>query len=238
MKPESYWEEAGRIGYANQYYVSDTVGSYLTRRIGDLAIATAKQLKLTEESTVLDLGCGDGTFANGVLARHFKRVKGMDLSEAGIRRAKANAPRSDVHFEVCDLRNADLRQFGSYDAVFLIGILHHVKSHAPRILSELRSVTTRLVVMEPNGGHIVRKLLEYTPSYRAAGEESFRTRELESVFSKVGFQKASWLRFNLFPNFTPLPLFKLMLPLQPYIEQSAWLRALCTANIWGLTADA
>jgi SAM-dependent methyltransferase len=236
MKPESYWEEAGRIGYANQYYVSDTVGSYLTGRIWDLALATATRLELNEQCTVLDLGCGDGAFANSVLAKHFKRVDGVDLSESGIRRARMNAPSKDIHFEVCNLRKTDFHQFGSYDGVFLIGILHHVKSDAPRVLSELRRVTSRLVVMEPNGDHVVRKLLEFTPSYRAAGEDSFRTLELEAIFSQVGFQKVTWRRFNLFPNFTPLPVFKLLLPLQPYIERSTWLRALCTGNIWGLTA--
>jgi hypothetical protein len=41
------------------------------------------------------------------------------------------------------------------------------------LIRTLRSAIDRVVVMEPNADHVMRKLLEFTPSYRAAGEDSF-----------------------------------------------------------------
>ena len=40
----------------------------------------------------------------------------------------------------------------------------------------------------------------------------------------------AWWRMNLFPNFTPQPLFRLLRSLEPTIEASPGLRALCTVQ--------
>jgi hypothetical protein len=94
-----------------------------------------------------------------------------------------------------------------------------------------------VIVLEPNGSHFVRKLLELTPTYRAAGEDSFRTRELEEIFVESGFHKAIWQRRNLFPNFTPEALFRTLLPFEWFIESTPILRALCTVNMWGFVVE-
>jgi len=92
------------------------------------------------------------------------------------------------------------------------------------------------VVLEPNGNHLLRRLLELTPSYRAAGEASFGTRHLRILFEQAGYRCVTWRRLNLFPNFTPLPLFRLLKPLEAAIETTPILRALCTVNMYGFEA--
>lgn len=82
---------------------------------------------------------------------------------------------------------------------------------------------------------LMRKALELTPSYRAAGEDSFTTAELEAIFAAAGYRRVVWRRVNLFPNFTPQWMFQAFRRLEPIVENSKYLRALCTVNMWGFT---
>jgi len=236
MKPEEYWHQAGEAGYDNTYYVSHDVGEHLSRRLRALAVDIAGQIGIRADARVLDLGCGDGSFANTVLARTYQYVHGCDLSEGGIRRAQESAELSNVQFEVCDLRNLKFRDDERYGGAFLMGILHHVKQATPEIVRKLREVTDKVVVLEPNGNHLLRKALELTPSYRAAGEDSFKTAELEAIFKDAGFRRPVWQRVNLFPNFTPRWVFRALRFAEPACESSSILRALCTVNMWGFAA--
>src|SRR5262249_40944173 len=123
-----------------------------------------------------------------------------------------------------------------YDGAFLIGILHHVKPATPQILQTLRRIAPRVVVLEPNGNHLLRKLLELTPSYRAAGEASFRRRQLRRLFAEAGYRRIVSRRLNLFPNFTPYPLFRLLKPIEAMVESTPVLRMLCTVDMHGYLA--
>lgn len=230
---KAYWEQAGREGYTNFMYSSGDVEEHVTRRMWSIAVDIGYGLGLDRQAHVLDLGCGDGAFANRVLAQNFRAVDGVDFAEAGIRRAQAEAPRPDIRFNVADLTQFDVANMPRYDGAFLIGILHHVKKNAPSIVRQLREVTPRVVVLEPNGNHLMRKLLELTPSYRAAGEDSFRTRPLVEMFERAGFRTVVKRRVNLFPNFTPRPLFRLLKGIEPVFESTPGLRALCTVNMLG-----
>lgn len=232
-----YWEAAGIKGYASQMFASVDVAQHVNRRLWNIAVGIGLELGLGPQSRVLDLGCGDGAFANQALAPRFMAIDGFDFADAAIERARAHAPNPQVHFAVCDITQLDFSKLPRYDGAFLIGILHHVKRAAPRIVRSLRDVTSRLVVLEPNGDNIVRKLLELTPSYRAAGEDSFRTRELSQLVEAAGFRRTHWRRLNLFPNFTPRSVFKLLRPIEPAIEGTPLLRALCTVNVFGFVVD-
>jgi hypothetical protein len=132
---------------------------------------------------------------------------------------------------------ARFRRVARYDGAFLIGILHHVKTATPGLIGALRRLTGRVVVLEPNGDHLLRRLLELTPSYRAAGEDSFGTTQLRTLFEAAGFRCVVWRRLNLFPNFTPRPMFRLLRRFEPAIEALPGLRALCTVNMYGFEAQ-
>src|SRR5262249_13931145 len=142
-----------------------------------------------------------------------------------------------MRFTACDITAMDYAGLPRYDGAFLIGILHHVKGAAPQIMKALRQKTDRVVVLEPNGNHLVRKLLELLPSYRAAGEDSFRTQALIRMFEQAGFHVAERVRLNIFPNFTPRFLFHLLRPFERLIETTPLLQGMCTVNMFGLIAD-
>jgi 2-polyprenyl-3-methyl-5-hydroxy-6-metoxy-1,4-benzoquinol methylase len=233
---KAYWEQAGRAGYGNFMYSAAEVEQHVLQRMWAIAVAIGHELGLHAQAHVLDLGCGDGAFANRVLARHFRAVDGLDFAEAAIGRARAEAPRSDIRFDVADVTRLELGRARQFDGAFLIGILHHMKQSAPSIVRQLRELTTRVVVLEPNGDHVLRKLIEFTPSYRAAGEESFRSKEVIGLFERAGFRTVVHRRLNLFPNFTPRPIFRLLRGIEPLFESTPGLRAFCTVNMFGFAA--
>ncbi|MBV9554541.1 MAG: class I SAM-dependent methyltransferase [Alphaproteobacteria bacterium] len=234
--PKSYWENAGAVGYGEAMFGSREVERHVNRRLWRIAVEIGFRLGLTSGSRVLDLGCGDGAFANQALAPNFAAIDGFDLSEAAIRRAQANAAGPHLRFAARDVARMPLAELGRYDGAFLIGILHHVKPATPAILRQLRGVTDRVVVLEPNGNHLMRKLLELTPDYRAAGEDSFRRARLARLFAEAGYHAVVRRRLNLFPNFTPRPLFRALQPLEAAIEATPLLRALCTVELCGFVA--
>ena len=230
-----FWEHAGEVGYWKAMYASQDVATHTTRRLWNIAIDIGKQLGLKEDSHVLDLGCGDGVFANEVLARHFRTVEGMDASKPAIDRAKAGAA-NEGSFRVCDITKVDLATLPHYDAVFLMGILHHVKKGTPEIVQQVRKITNRVIVLEPNGNNLLRKCLEFSPEYRKAGEQSFTRNQIERIFSDAGFEKVLCQRLNPFSVVTPKFVFRALVPFEGTIESTPVLRTICTTNMWGFRA--
>jgi Cyclopropane fatty acid synthase and related methyltransferases len=232
LRQMPYWERAGAAGYGEAMYRCSEVERHIRGRCWQAALDIADTLGVPADAHVLDLGCGDGAFANAMLAR-YRAVDGLDLAQAAIRRADEEAAGPHLKFRAVDLTALDYATLPRYGAAFLMGILHHVKAATPAILEGLATCTERIVVLEPNGDHLLRKLLELTPAYRAAGEDSFRTGELVDLLAAAGFRAQVQRRMNLCPNFTPRFLYRLLAPLEPRIEASAVLNALCTVNMFG-----
>jgi cyclopropane fatty-acyl-phospholipid synthase-like methyltransferase len=236
-KAEVYWDNAGDVSYAQAMFSSSLVERHINYRLSHIGVEIGKQMGLSRTSKILDLGCGDGELANMVLAEHFGSIDGIDLSPNAIERAAKYSPREDIQFFIQDITKMDYAALPKYDGVFLWGILHHVKESAPYILQSLRKITGRVIILEPNGNHIVRKLLEKTETYINAGEDSFRTAELKRIFENAGFSQLVWKRLNLFPNFTPTWIFKMFWGVEPLIEKIPLLRAMCTVNLWGFSSS-
>jgi len=238
--PERYWERAGEIGYGRHMFSSRLVEAHINRRLWDTALDIADMLGVNRAGTVLDLGCGDGAFAIQSLAPRYRAVHGYDKSEPAIARAAAAAAAgaANARFAVADLIAMAYAALPAFDAVFMMGFLHHVKAATPAILKQVAGKTDRVVVLEPNGDNLLRRALELTPSYKAAGEDHFTTAGLVELFAVAGFEQVVWRRMNLFPNFTPGPIYRLFAPLEPIVEASAVLRCLCTVNMLGFRKPA
>jgi len=91
---------------------------------------------------VLDLGCGTGE-SSVILAKKGAIVKAFDISKKAIeianRRAKINNVQDKIEFEVNSVENMKY-DANSFDAVFGIGLLHHINISvaAPEIFSVLK----------------------------------------------------------------------------------------------------
>ena len=233
-EPENYWNRAGEVSYGQAMYSSADVERHVRLRLWNVAVAIADKIGIPRVGHVLDYGCGDGAFANETLAPRYRAIDGYDLAPAAIERANAEAPGPHLKFVAADLLTLDYDAMPRYDGAFLIGILHHIKAATPEVLRSLAKLTDKMVVLEPNGNNIVRKILEFTPSYRRAGEDSFLTRQMIDIFSITGWRTVAHQRLNLFPNFTPGIIYRLLAPLEPHIEASSLWNALCTVNMFGI----
>ncbi len=234
---ENYWNRAGEVSYNSAMYANDAIAQHINHRLWNAGVEVGRELGLDKKAHVLDLGCGDGTLSNLVLSHHYRAIDGFDLSSPAIQRARDHAPHEHIQFSACDITTLDYTQLPRYDGAYLWGILHHVKDATPQILSSLSTCVKRLVILEPNGNHIVRKLLEQTKSYKEAGEDSFRTKTLKDLFIRSGFTIYSQKSLNIFPNFTPKRMFHALKPLESMIEQTPLIKTLCTVNIWGLVSN-
>lgn len=234
QKPQDYWERAGELSYNVAMFQSATIGEHIFNSIAQYTTEAAQVMGVKNDSRVLELGCGDGHYAKTVLAPLYRHIESYDQAAAGIERAK-QAGVSNISFAAADCTNLSFLGEKAFDACFMIGFLHHVKWATADIISDLYKRVPHVIVMEPNGNHLMRKFLEQLPSYKAAGEDSFRRRELERLFTDAGYKKVYHRPFNLFPNFTPHALFPLVKKIEPIVEYSAFLNWLCTAQVYGFS---
>src|SRR5207244_12490432 len=90
--------------------------------------------------SAVGLGCGSGRWT-AMLTDRYDDVLGVDIADREIAMARDAHP--SARFEVADL----LSVRGSYDLVFSVNTVHHLRAH-DRVLPHLRSLAAP-------GGHVV-----------------------------------------------------------------------------------
>lgn len=231
--PRVFWERAGRDGYGRAMFSNASVEQHIRSTIWEAAIKTAKMLRLNSKSRILELGCGDGTFAATILAKHFYSVDGYDCSVSAIERCNLLYRSESLSFYEGDAIEMDYSPDQYWDGAFLMGFLHHVKKDASVIVSRLAKVAPVVVVVDPNGDNLIRKALEFLPSYRRAGDDSFRLNQLESIFSSSGYKLVSLNLVSVVPPFTPAFLLPAMIYLERIIESNQALKNICSTYVLG-----
>ena len=83
-----------------------------------------------------------------------------------------------------------------------------MRKNTPKTIKRLSDVVPKVIVADPNGDNIIRKALELLPSYRSRGEESFRLKQLKSIFESAGYILIYQDIISTVPPFTP----KFLLP--------------------------
>jgi 2-polyprenyl-3-methyl-5-hydroxy-6-metoxy-1,4-benzoquinol methylase len=230
---KQYWEDAGKVGYHKTVFASEKVGDHATKRIWREAINIARYLGMNEHSSILELGCGDGKFAEEVLAEHFKKIDAIDFSEAAIERARQMTRTDKVKYYAKDIIHYEYDENDQFDGAFLMWILHHVKDYTPEVVARLARVCRNVVVVEPNGNNLIRKGLELLPSYKKAGERSFRIKELARIFEAAGYSVNAFRRIHFIPNLLPEIFFEPFKKLEAIIESNRILDRLCSTYIIG-----
>lgn len=99
---------------------------------------------------------------------------------------------------------------GEFDAAIDFDVMHHVER--PRDMArELMRVGNGITLcVESNGLSVPRRLLEFTPGHRAAGERSYTPKQYRSFFE--GHPGYRVTKFDIYPFLFPFKCPKWMLP--------------------------
>jgi 2-polyprenyl-3-methyl-5-hydroxy-6-metoxy-1,4-benzoquinol methylase len=93
--------------------------------------------------SAIDLGCGSGRVAH-VLAKHYEKVRAIDLSPEMVELAQRKRPHPRIVFEAADLTTVT----GQYDLVISMMTLHHL----PDVDATLRHIAS---LVKPGGTAIL-----------------------------------------------------------------------------------
>lgn len=235
---QEFWEQAGKTGYNNVIFSNSAVANHIVGKQNSAALSVAKRLGLDEKSRVLELGCGDGEFAENVLSQRFQHIDAFEQSASAIEQARLRSKGNNIRYNVADLTKYDFDQNSRWDGAFCIAFLHHVKASVPAIIARLAKVAPKVVILEPNGDNIIRKGLELLPSHKSAGEDSFRLQELIHIFKENRYQSVDIRKITFVPSMCPKPLFPLFKKLEKIVEDSSLLNRLCATYVIGFQQEA
>jgi len=163
------------------------------------ALAPALAALLPVQARVLDLGCGDGTLANQVVAtRADVRMIGADtLTPAGCAIPVVRYDGGRLPFET-----------GTFDVVLLVDVVHH-STHPLDVLAEAGRVARMAVVIKDHladrvGARPVLRLMDWVGNARhgvALPYNYWTTREWRRAFDQLGWTVTMWReRLKLYPS--------------------------------------
>ncbi len=146
---------------------------------------------LAPGARIADLGCGSGVFTDRLRQRGYQ-CTGVDLSPKLIRIAREKYP--GIEFLEGDIERLPFPD-GSFDAVLLAGVLHHLPERA-KCAAEIRRILRpggRFAAFDPNRMNPFMYLYRdrSSPLYSSVGvtenERPVIARELVETFRQAGF---------------------------------------------------
>lgn len=175
----------------------------------------------SDAQSLIDIGCGDGTYTAEFLASRIKVVVGVDPALNAILAARKSFPDPRLRFIHGDI--SSVRE--SFDVAVLRGVLHH----AEKPLEVLRETSERakiILILEPNGLNPALKVIERLSRYhREHGEKSFSPATLKSWLQRSGLELVSSEVGGLVPFFAPDWLAKTLERWRPLVEGFPVIRA-------------
>ena len=210
---------------------------YTTNNSLSSQLSNERMTQAIQESTnwhgksVLDIGCGDGTYTHTLIQMGAAKVLGLDPASAAIEKAKESSkdnPR--LHFETGNVYQLDALQ-QRFDIVVLRGVLHHLPNAAGAIQMAAK-VADEIVIVEPNGANPVLKCIEKLSSYhRLHEEQSFLPSTIRKWCFNAGLIPAYSRVINLVPFFCPSPLARTLKFFEPLVERMPLLRNIACGQV-------
>lgn len=149
-------------------------------------IETLKE-SLPDKAEVLDVGCGNGVISRSLGAEGFS-VKGIDISDKTIAKAKALNKYPNVQFEVKSAEQL-IADGSKYHAIICSEVLEHL--HDPgKLVSTLHEILDKkgvLIVTVPNGKG-PRELLVTKPVISLSKKNNFIWKVLQKLKSSLGYK--------------------------------------------------
>lgn len=113
-------------------------------------LARYNLVKGEEDSSVVDIGCGAG-YGSDLLARSFKSVHGVDVSQEAIDLAKKNWQKKNITFTAGSGTKIPFKE-STFDIAVAFEVFEHIKDWQ-KFLSELKRVTKKngmIYISTPN----------------------------------------------------------------------------------------
>lgn len=209
-------------GYA--YTAQGRLSCFLSNQRMSNAIVQLVNLK---GKTVIDIGCGDGTYTRELIERGPIRILGVDAAAEAIHAAREKTREfSHVKFEVHDVYEIP-KPGQPYDIAIVRGILHHLykPEHA---IERICRMAKEIVVIEPNGYNPILKIIEKTSHYHVQHEEkSYLPHLLDRWFMNNSGSIVHRLYIGLVPMFCPDWVVSTLKFLEPLVEATPVIRNIC-----------
>jgi SAM-dependent methyltransferase len=172
--------------------------------------------------SVIDVGCGDGTYTAELAARAApRRILGIDPAATAIAAATNRYPQ--LRFEIGDeywLESTDER----FDVAIVRGVLHHA-TDPQRLVQAIARVARQVLVIEANGLNPVLKVIERLSRYhRDHDERSFSAARIDGWLRSASLTIERRLYVGLVPLFVPAPAARILKTIEPVMEQTPGVR--------------
>jgi 2-polyprenyl-3-methyl-5-hydroxy-6-metoxy-1,4-benzoquinol methylase len=182
--------------------------------------------------SLVDIGCGDGTYTNEFATYDIGQILGIDLSEGGISSAQKNYKSKNLSFRCTPVEEL-ISEGRHFDVAIVRGVIHHAEFPG-RLISEISKIASYVILSDPNGLNPLLKIIEKTsPYHRKHGERSFAPWTIRKWINPENKLKVQPIRVGVIvPFFCPTPIAKILNLIQPTIERIPILRwLLCGTQV-------
>jgi SAM-dependent methyltransferase len=177
------------------------------------------QVKSLKCSSLLDLGCGDGTYTYEFLKFDNLIIVGLDPAEKAISYAAEKYRNEERLSFISSSIQEIIKSKQRFDLVVLRGVLHHCEN-PEQVINDASGVTDNILILEPNGMNPIMKIIEkVSPYHRAHSEKSFTKRKITGWLQSSGFEVVKFDLGILVPYFFPTRLIPLMIWLEPKVKK-------------------
>jgi 2-polyprenyl-3-methyl-5-hydroxy-6-metoxy-1,4-benzoquinol methylase len=195
-------------GYNQMFSPSKTMDVRSERRC-DMMISN---MEITNETTIMEIGCGTGQIANFLASKTKAKVLGTDICLPFIEEAKQNYQIENLSFEVLDFNKVETFNNQKFDYIVGNGILHHLYYNLDQALIKLKELLNengKIIFLEPNLMNPYCYLIFKYPYFRKKAnlepdEMAFTKRFIEKKLDTSGFKNKN-VEFKDF-----------LLPITPY----------------------
>ena len=181
-------------GY-NQMFAPSKAMQIRSERRCDMIIS---EMIITEETTILEIGCGTGEIASFIAQKTKAQVIGTDICVPFIEEAKEKHQFPNLSFDVLNFNNPETLQGKKFDYIIGNGILHHLYYHLDEALKNILFLLKddgKLIFLEPNLINPYCYLIFSYPYFRKKAnlepdEMAFTKSFIQEKLKKAGYKSS------------------------------------------------